>query len=507
MGVFVGILHNMYRNDTFETTLLHPRRTPLYACLPTLPSLQEIFSSCADFQTRTLRLGLESNHVVTVCWIDGLVSARMLTEDVIRPLTSLARLPQQETERQSLLRILAGAVYNCSCQYRETMDDVVGDLTHGCCVLLFDGANQAVSFEARSDVRRAVSEPTLEKSIKGAKDSFVETLRVNTALVRRRLCTPKLKLVESTIGSETVTRVAMLYLDGTAAPETVTALAQRLDALDPDALLATGILEEGLTDAPGSPFPQLLHTERPDRFAQYLTEGRVGLLVDGLPIGLLGPASFADFMRCSGDSASNPLIASTLNLLRWFALLLSLLLPALYVAVALYHQEMIPTRLLLSVIEAKQRVPFSTALEVIGMLLSFELLQEAGLHLPNPIGDTVSIIGALIVGQSAVEARIVSPIAIIVVAFAGIAGYTLPSQDVGAAVRLLRLGLVLAAVAAGLFGVGIALCLLLLHLAEMDSLGCNYTAPLSDGEAFPLLRLLIKGPIHESSIRVGRKTP
>jgi len=186
---------------------------------------------------------------------------------------------------------------------------------------------------------------------------------------------------------------------------------------------------------------------------------------------------------------------------------LSLLLPALYVAVALYHQEMIPTRLLLSVIEAKQRVPFSTALEVIGMLLSFELLQEAGLHLPNPIGDTVSIIGALIVGQSAVEARIVSPIAIIVVAFAGIAGYTLPSQDVGAAVRLLRLGLVIAAVAAGLFGVGIALCLLLLHLAEMDSLGCNYTAPLSDGEAFPLLRLLIKGPIHEAGIRVGRKTP
>ena len=490
MGVFVGILHNMYRNDTFETTLLHSRRTPLYACLPTLPSLQEIFSSCADFQTRTLRLGLESNHVVTVCWIDGLVSARMLTEDVIRPLTSLVRLPEQESDRQSLLRILAGAVYNCSCQYRETMDDVVSDLTHGCCVLLFDGANQAVSFEARSDVRRAVSEPTLEKSIKGAKDSFVETLRVNTALVRRRLCTPKLKLVESTIGSETVT-----------------ALAQRLDALDLDALLATGILEEGLTDAPGSPFPQLLHTERPDRFAQYLTEGRVGLLVDGLPIGLLGPASFADFMRCSGDSASNPLIASTLNLLRWFALLLSLLLPALYVAVALYHQEMIPTRLLLSVIEAKQRVPFSTALEVIGMLLSFELLQEAGLHLPNPIGDTVSIIGALIVGQSAVEARIVSPIAIIVVAFAGIAGYTLPSQDVGAAVRLLRLGLVLAAVAAGLFGVGIALCLLLLHLAEMDSLGCSYTAPLSDGEAFPLLRLLIKGPIHESSIRVGRKTP
>ena len=497
----------MYTDDLFKQSALHTRRTVRYPCLLSRKALEDIFSGCADFQARDLRLGLEPGRCVTVCWVDGLVSARMLTEDVIRPLTSLARLPDGESERQSLLRILAGAVYNCSAQYRDTMDDVVEDLTHGCCVLLFDGAGQAVSFEARSETQRAVSEPTLEKSIKGAKDAFVEALRVNTALVRRRLCTPRLKLVESAVGQSSRTRVAMLYLEGAAAPETVEALARRLDTLDADSLLATGLLEQGLVDAPESPFPQLLHTERPDRFAQYLTEGRVGLLIDGLPIALAGPVCFADFMRCSGDSASSDLVASALTLLRWLALLLSLLLPALYVAVALYHQEMIPTRLLLSVIEAKQRVPFSTALEVIGMLLSFELLQEAGLHLPNPIGDTVSIIGALIVGQSAVEARIVSPIAIIVVAFAGIAGYTLPSQDLGAAVRLLRLGLVLAAVAAGLFGVGAALCLLLLHLAELDSLGLNYTAPLSDGESLPLTRLLWKGPRREAGFKLpeGRR--
>ena len=290
-----------------------------------------------------------------------------------------------------------------------------------------------------------------------------------------------------------MTRVALLFLEGAADPTVVAELSRRLDELNADGLLATGVLEEGLTDAPRSPFPQLLHTERPDRFAQYIMEGRVGLLVDGLPIGLAGPVRLSDFMRSSADSASSWLIATALSGLRWLAFCLSLLLPALYVAIALYHQEMIPTRLLLSVIEAKQRVPFSTALEVIGMLLSFELLQEAGLHLPNPIGDTVSIIGALIVGQSAVEARVVSPIAIIVVAFAGIAGYTLPSQDLGSALRLLRMALVIAAVTAGLFGVGAALCLLLLHLAEMDSLGCNYTAPLSDGERKPLQRLLLKG--------------
>jgi spore germination protein KA len=210
----------------------------------------------------------------------------------------------------------------------------------------------------------------------------------------------------------------------------------------------------------------------------------VGVLVDGLPIAFAAPCALADFMRVSADLNDHPLIASALTGLRWLALGLSLLLPALYVAAALYHPEMIPTRLLLSVIEAKRAVPFSTALEVLGMLLSFELLQEAGLHLPNPIGDTVSIIGALIVGQSAVEARIVSPIAIIVVAFAGIAGYTLPSQDLGAAIRLARLGLVCAAIAAGFFGVGAALCLLLLHLAQIDSLGRSYVDP--RGAARPL---------------------
>ena len=260
-----------------------------------------------------------------------------------------------------------------------------------------------------------------------------------------------------------------------------------------DALLSLGSLEEAIVDAPLSPFPQLLHTERPDRFAMYLIQGRIGLLVDGLPVGLVLPVTLAEFMKVTDDAGSHFLVSSALSLMRWTALAVAALLPAFYVAVAMYHQEMIPTRLLLSIIEAEQDVPFSTALEVLGMLISFELLQEAGLHLPNPIGDTVSIIGALIVGQSAVEARVVSPIAIIVVAFAGIAGYTLPSQDLGAAVRLARFGLVLAAIAAGFFGIGAGLCLVLLHLASLDSLGQNYTAPLSDGEARPLKRLLPEG--------------
>ena len=490
----------MYTNNDL-TARPDPRPRPAASLPLTADSLQAIFSACADFESRRVSLGLDPEKAVTICWLDGLISGEMVAEDVIRPLTSAPRLDHAAGAADALARVLSGAVYSHAARLRESAAEVAEDLTRGCCALLFEGARQAVCFEVRSESVRAVSEPTLEKSLKGAKDAFVETLRINTALVRRRLATPALKLREVPVGRRSRTRVAVLFLEGVAAPETVRELMRRLENLDVDALVATGILEEALIDAPHSPFPQLLHTERPDRFAQYLLEGRVGLLVDGLPIGLAAPVNLADFMRVTGDSCNHYWIATALTLLRWLALGLSMLLPALYVAIALYHQEMIPTRLLLSVIEAKQNVPFSTALEILGMLISFELLQEAGLHLPNPIGDTVSIIGALIVGQSAVEARVVSPIAIIVVAFAGIAGYTLPSQDLGATVRLVRLGLVLAAILGGLFGVGAGLCLLLLHLAGMESFGTDYTAPLSDGRPLPLTRLLLRLPKRADKLR------
>ena len=479
----------------------HPRRLPFHPLPLTTDSLKQLFSDCADFECRAVCLGLDPERTVTVCWLDGMVAGDLVAEDIIRPLTSAPRQRDAASPADALARVLSGAVYSHAARLRDTLDQVAEDLNHGCCALLPEGAGQAVCFEVRSACVRAVAEPTLEKSLKGAKDAFVETLRTNTALVRRRLATPGLKLKELSVGRRSHTRVALLYLEGVAAPETVEELRRRLESLDVDALTATGILEEALIDAPHSPFPQLLHTERPDRFAQYLLEGRAGVLVDGLPIGLVAPVTLADFMRVTGDSCNHYLIATALTLLRWLALGLSMLLPALYVAVALYHQEMIPTRLLLSVIEAKQNVPFSTALEILGMLISFELLQEAGLHLPNPIGDTVSIIGALIVGQSAVEARVVSPIAIIVVAFAGIAGYTLPSQDLGATVRLTRLGLVLAAILGGLFGVGAGLCLLLLHLSRIDSLGLDYTAPLSDGRPLPVTRLLLRLPKRADKFR------
>ena len=459
----------MYTPRSLKAESPHRRSLPEYKSILSSDSLKAIFSDCGDFEARELSFGLRGGIKITACWLDGIVSGSEVTEGIIRPFTELLRSAGVQTEQDCISQVMSGAVYSHSAKRRDTLDDVVDALTHGFCALIFDGAAQAVCFEVKTSNTRSVSEPTLEKSIKGAKDSFVETLRTNTALVRKRICSPKLKVIESSIGRKSHTKLAIMFVDGVASPDTVRELASRLDALDVDALLATGTLEEYIVDAPRSPFPQLLHTERPDRFAMYLMDGRVGILIDGLPIGLALPVTLAEFMKVTGDASNNYLVATVLTVLRYFALFLSIFLPALYVAIAMYHQEMIPTPLLLSII-------------------------EAGLRLPNPIGDTVSIIGALIVGQSAVEAQVVSPIAIIVVAVSGIAGYTLPSQDFGSAIRLLRFVLVIASILAGFFGVGAALCLLTLHLADIDSFGVDYTAPLSDGEPSPLRRLLLQKP-------------
>ncbi len=476
----------------FEAEKTVPRPCAGADCPPPLSaaSLETAFRRCADFQSRRLRVGAEGGTEVFLCWLDGLVSPAETAEELLRPLCDPRRVGAADAAG-CLAALKRGAVSCPSLDERGDLDTLCEDLTHGRCALVFDSLGRALSFDVKSSAARAVSEPTLEKSLKGSRDSFVESLRANTALVRRHLPTPRLKLAETAIGRESAARVAVLFLEGAADPGTVNELARRLGQIDADALVSLGVLEEALVERPLSPWPQLLHTEKPDRLARWLLDGRAAVLVDGVPIALALPVSFAEFMKVTGEDSMNRFAAGLLRALRYLALVLGMLLPALYVSVATFHPEMIPTRLLLSIIEAKKDVPFTTAAELVGMLVAFALLQEAGLRLPNPVGDTVSIIGALIVGQAAVEARLVSPIAIIVVAVSGIACYTMPSQDMASAVRLSRALLLLAGICAGLYGVALACCLLAAHLSAIDSYGQNYTAPLSDRRAGSLLRLLL----------------
>lgn len=479
----------------------HPRPQPRFDVPVTADAVKKIFSDCDDFQMRTVRIGLESRLTVCVCWLDGVVAAGDVSADILRPLTESGRLAGVSGSREAVRRIEQGAVYSCATHTRTQMDALVADLTAGSAALVFDAQRSAVTFEARTANVRAVSEPTIEKSVSGAKDAFVETLRINTSLVRRRLHTPALKLRQTVVGRQSETAVAVVYLEGIADPARVQRILDRLDTIDEQALLGRGDLEPYLTRRPRALLPQLGQTERPDKFAGALLDGCVGLLVDGLPMGYLLPTTFRLLMHAPEDETHNYLLASALIVLRYFALALSLTFPALYVAVAMYHQEMIPAKLLLSVIQAKQQVPFSVPTIILFMLIAFELLQEAGLRLPNSIGQTVSIIGALLVGQSAVDAKVVSPVAIIVVALAGIAGYTLPNQELSNAVRLLRLALVLAAAIAGLFGILAALGLTVWYLCTIDSDGVAYLAPFVDSERPSIFRTLLRRPQPDNKFR------
>lgn len=477
---------------------VHPRAKVHYKGAMTRQNIENIFGGCGDFESREIKPGLSGEQTLFICWLDGIAGGGDIAEDILRPLTEVLRAGIGLTPQ----RLLDGAVYSAQANMRTTLDEVVADITHGCCAVVFSSPPAAVCFEVRSQQpQRSISEPTIEKSLKGGKDSFTETLRTGTALVRRRIADPALKVKSTVLGRKSRTQAAVMYIDGVADPAIVAELSRRLDAIDVDGVLSTGMIEEYITDRPRSMFPQVVHTERPDRFARQLLNGRVGLLVDGIPIAFLVPVSFPEFLRVPQEDGQNFIVSSALSIIRWAAVLLALALPAFYAAIAMYHQEMIPTQLLLSVISSKQDVPFSTALELLGMLIVFELLQEAGLRLPDPIGDTVSIIGALIVGQSAVEAKVISPIAVIVVATAGVAGYAQPSQDLGAALRVSRFATVIAAIAAGLYGVVFSLCFVVWYLCTIDSFGRNYTAPWSGDGRRNLARTFLRRPLPDEKFR------
>ncbi len=456
----------------------HPLPDPLYNCPVSPENTEDIFSACADFETRRVFAG-GTGAAVFACWLDGATSGADVAELVLRPLTDPARFGALRKSADVIAAIENGGVYGPSMKKTSSMDELVDAVTYGSCALVFQGV--AFTFQVKTDQHRGVQEPTVEKSVKGGKDAFVEVMRVNTSLVRSRLHTPKLKLAQTTVGRKSRSLAAVMWLEGVAAPDLPRRMMARLEALDVDGAVMPDALDSALVDAPRSPFPQLIHTERPDKFAALLLQGRVGVIVEGMPVGFLAPAFFPEFLKTTEDESQHFWAASFIRALRWASLVLTLLLPAFYVAVATFHPEMLPTTLLLSVIESKQSVPFSTAVEILGLLIAFELLQEAGLRLPNPVGQTVSIIGALIVGQSAVEAKVVSPIAVIVVALAGIAGYTMPSQDMGAALRIFRFALVVAATLAGMFGVILGAVFLLWHLCSLESFGRAYLTPIVGG--------------------------
>ena len=434
------------------------------------------FEDAADFETRKVLCG---GQLLTVLFLDGLTSGGDIAEQVVRP---LAQMTVEAREEVLYTRALQGGVWCASVKEPESTQQAAELLVNGFCVILFPKSGKALGCEVKTGEKRSPSPPETENTVKGAKDAFTETLRTNTSLVRRHLRTPGLRLTETVIGKRTLTKVTVCWIGGLTDPELPRRMQERLSSIDIDGALSPAAIEEYVTGSRRTAFPLLEYTERTDHFCQGLLDGQVGLLADGLPLGYLAPVGLGRLMRSPEDRATDFFSASMLRLLRYAALGVSLLLPALYAAMAMFHQQMLPTKLLLSIIESKQNVPFSTLLEVLGLLCAFELLQQAGLHLPQAVGTAVSIIGGLVVGTAAVDAKLVSPAALIVTASSGICGFTLPNRELSDAVRLWRFVLTVLAGLWGLFGVTVGLLLLLTELAGLESLGRSYLSPFGRAE-------------------------
>lgn len=439
-----------------------------------LKIFKQTFEGDEDVNIRCFNIGVDKIRCCIVN-IEGLYDKKVINENVLAPL--MKDLECKLSGKRITIKNVKDYVVNATnVEILNSMEEAINSVLEGNTLLFLDGESSTLEIVAKSCEHRNVETPQIENSVRGPHEGFNETLSVNIALVRRKIKTPDLKIENFKIGLRTRTSVSVVYIKSLADIKVVEEVKKRLKSIVIDSILESGYIEEFIKDAPLSPFPTVGNTEIPDKLAAKILEGRVGILIDGTPIALTVPYLAIESFQTAEDYYAGPLISTQLRLLRLVSFHISLFLPSLYIALLCFHPNIIPRKLLLVIQVTEEGIPFPAVVEAIGMILLWEVLKEAGVRMPKAVGSALSIVGALIIGQVAVNAGLVSPLMVIVIALIGILSLiTPPMNDV---VSVLRIPILIIGSTLGLFGVIWCYVLMIIHLASIQSFGTPYMSPM-----------------------------
>lgn len=431
----------------------------------------------------------------TILFLDSMVNKDILQSSVIGPI-----LEKKSGEIQDVLKAT-------ELKFSSNISEVGASLLEGYCTILIENDEIAKSVVVGEIAARSIEEPANERSILSSHDGFVENLSTNILLLRRRIKSPQLKVKFFTLGKITNTKVSMVFIDNLANKKILEEVERRITFIDVDHLLSIGDIEEFIEDNPHSPFPQMLSTERPDRGASYLTEGKIILIVDGSPRILIVPITFFAFYQSPDDYNSRWISGSFFRFIRFFSFMISISLPAIYIAIISFHSEVLPIGILYSVRVSLEYVPLSPFAEAILMQIILELLKEASIRLPTPIAQTLGIVGGLIIGTAVVEANLVSNSMIVIIGLTAISSFVAPINEMGTSARLLGFPVMIAASCFGFFGIVLALMVLVMHLCKLESFGMHYFSPLAPFKLEDIKDTFVRLPIWKLKTRPTDSQP
>jgi len=442
--------------------------------------LRSLLHDSSDVVIRRVRLPAERDIDLALIYVDGMADKRVVDLDILQGLLHLARIQGflDRLSKGNALEVIQTHLLTIGeIKVMAEVEKIIHSLLSGDTFILVEGAAQGLAVNTRGYETRGVQEPTIEAVVRGPREGFSENLRTNTSLLRRRIKDPDLVVEMLTIGDRTHTDIALVYIKDLANVKVVKELKGRIEKLRVDGILESGYIEQMLQDRSMTVFPQMQGTERPDKVAAGILEGRIAVIVDGTPFVLLAPAVWAQFFQSPDDFYERAHIAIFIRFIRLISMASALLLPSAYIALASFHPEMLPTSLALALAAARTGVPFSLLVEALLMEIAVEVVREASVRLPGPIGPTVGIVGGIILGEASVRAGIVSPLTVIVVAITAIGSFATPSYSSAIALRLLRFPFMFLAATFGLIGIATGLILLTIHVASLESLGVPYLAP------------------------------